>query len=140
MPLVGALSQQLPWRLIEQTLPYGASAPGTPDWRTGSPDRKGGSAPGPLAPQPTPGQRGADAIGRGDDAVGQDEHRDRVAQQELQPAFVGPARVVGQFIDQFTAFGALVAAAPPTAEQTEDLDFLLTLGQLFTQVVYGQLV
>ena len=59
-----------------------------------------------------------------------------------RPAFARFAHLpnVGQFIDQFTAFGALVAAAPPTAEQTEDLDFLLTLGQLFTQVVYGQLV
>lgn len=59
-----------------------------------------------------------------------------------RPAFARFAHLpnVQQFIDQFTAFGALVAAAPPTPEQAEDLDFLLTLGQLFTQVVYGQLI
>ena len=29
---------------------------------------------------------------------------------------------------------------PPSEQQQKDLDFLLTLGQLFTQVVYAQLV
>lgn len=47
---------------------------------------------------------------------------------------------VATFIDQMTAFGALVATAPPTQEQTEDLDLLLSIGQLFTQVVYAQLI
>ncbi len=47
---------------------------------------------------------------------------------------------VATFVEQMTAFGQLVASAPPTQEQTADLDLLLTLGQLFTQVVYGQLV
>ena len=34
----------------------------------------------------------------------------------------------------------MLMTAPPSKEQSEDLDFLLTLGQLFTQVVYAQLV
>jgi acyl-CoA dehydrogenase len=38
------------------------------------------------------------------------------------------------------ALAAMLMASPPTTEQAEDLDFLLTLGQLFTQVVYAQLV
>ena len=61
------------------------------------------------------------------------------------------ANVLGQFwrltkprvvsLIVFTAvIGMLLATAPPSTEQSEDLDFLLTLGQLFTQVVYAQLV
>ena len=36
--------------------------------------------------------------------------------------------------------GELVTTAPPTPEQQKDLDYLRSLGQLFTQVVYAQLV
>jgi acyl-CoA dehydrogenase len=38
------------------------------------------------------------------------------------------------------AFGQLMATAAPRGEQAKDLDFLLNLGQIFTQVVYTQLV
>ncbi len=38
------------------------------------------------------------------------------------------------------ALGDLVATNPPSKEQSADLDFLLDIGQLFTQVVYAQLV
>jgi acyl-CoA dehydrogenase len=38
------------------------------------------------------------------------------------------------------AFGQLMATAGPQGEQGKDLDFLLTIGQIFTQVVYAQLV
>ncbi|MBN2168191.1 MAG: acyl-CoA dehydrogenase [Actinobacteria bacterium] len=34
----------------------------------------------------------------------------------------------------------LLATAPPTEEQVKDFDFLLQLGELFTLVVYGQLI
>ena len=44
------------------------------------------------------------------------------------------------FVDQMQALGLLLMSSPPSKEQSEDLDFLLTLGQLFTQVVYAQLV
>ena len=44
------------------------------------------------------------------------------------------------FLDQVEALGALLMTAPPVEGAAEDLDFLLTLGQLFTQVVYAQLV
>ncbi|MEI2785314.1 MAG: acyl-CoA dehydrogenase family protein [Candidatus Nanopelagicales bacterium] len=47
---------------------------------------------------------------------------------------------VAAFLAQVDAFAALVMTQPPTPEQQKDLDFLLTLGQLFTQVVYAQLV
>ena len=47
---------------------------------------------------------------------------------------------VARFLEQVDAFTALVMSAPPSQEQQKDLDFLLTLGQLFTQVVYAQLV
>lgn len=47
---------------------------------------------------------------------------------------------VAIFIDQMTAFGQLIATHPPTKEQSDDLDFLLSIGQLFTQVVYAQLI
>lgn len=59
-----------------------------------------------------------------------------------RPAFARFAHLpnVATFVEQLTAFGQLVATAPPTKEQQADLDLLLTLGQLFTQVVYAQLV
>ncbi len=47
---------------------------------------------------------------------------------------------VKTFIEQTEVLGALVATNPPSAEQAKDLDMLLTLGQLFTQIVYAQLV
>jgi acyl-CoA dehydrogenase len=47
---------------------------------------------------------------------------------------------VALFLEQVDAFTQLVMTSPPSAEQQKDLDFLLTLGQLFTQVVYAQLV
>ena len=73
----------------------------------------------------------------------------------------GPARGLGkiQFADWRTAYDAfadlpnvallreqaeglvnLVMTAAPDAEQAKDLDFLLALGELFTTVVYGQLI
>jgi alkylation response protein AidB-like acyl-CoA dehydrogenase len=47
---------------------------------------------------------------------------------------------VATFVGQVQAFGQLMAAAGPRGEQARDLDFLLTIGQVFTQVVYAQLV
>ncbi len=38
------------------------------------------------------------------------------------------------------SFAELVTTAGPSADQARDLDFLQVLGQLFTQVVYAQLV
>jgi acyl-CoA dehydrogenase len=47
---------------------------------------------------------------------------------------------VATFLGQVQAFGQLVATAGPQGAQAKDLDFLLTIGQLFTQAVYAQLV
>jgi len=46
---------------------------------------------------------------------------------------------VATFISQVQAFGQLVATAAPRGEQAKDLDFLLNIGQIFTQIVYAQL-
>jgi alkylation response protein AidB-like acyl-CoA dehydrogenase len=42
--------------------------------------------------------------------------------------------------EQAEALRELLMTAPPDETQQQDLDFLLTLGELFTVVVYGQLV
>ena len=47
---------------------------------------------------------------------------------------------VALFLEQVDAFTQVVMTNPPSPEQQKDLDFLLTLGQLFTRVVYAQLV
>lgn len=47
---------------------------------------------------------------------------------------------VGLFYDQATAFCDLLLTAAPDAEQQEDMDFLLALGDIFTLIVYGQLI
>ena len=44
------------------------------------------------------------------------------------------------FKEQIAAFKMLLARATPTEAQTQDVDFLLALGEIFTLVVYGQLV
>jgi acyl-CoA dehydrogenase len=66
----------------------------------------------------------------------------RIEFHDPRPAFARFAHLpnVALFTEQVTALGMLLATAPPSKEQSEDLDFLLTLGQLFTQVVYAQLV
>lgn len=44
------------------------------------------------------------------------------------------------FKGQIEAFKKLLLQAPPDKEQARDMDFLLQLGELFTLVVYGQLI
>jgi len=44
------------------------------------------------------------------------------------------------FREQINTFKALLARATPVGPQTEDVDFLLALGEIFTLVVYGQLI
>ncbi|MFN8125954.1 MAG: acyl-CoA dehydrogenase family protein [Candidatus Nanopelagicales bacterium] len=47
---------------------------------------------------------------------------------------------VAVFREQIDAFTRLVMTAPPSEEQSKDLDYLQVLGQLFTQIVYAQLI
>lgn len=47
---------------------------------------------------------------------------------------------LGVFKQQVALFKQALVGAPPTAEQKKDIDFLLTTGELFTLVVYGQLI
>ncbi len=44
------------------------------------------------------------------------------------------------FKEQVGTFKKFLTTATPTAEQAKDIDFLLILGELFTCVVYGQLI
>jgi len=44
------------------------------------------------------------------------------------------------FRDQIAIFKEALFKASPSAEQAKDIDFLLTIGELFTLVVYGQLI
>ena len=44
------------------------------------------------------------------------------------------------FKDQIAVFKEALFKASPSAEQARDIDFLLTVGELFTLVVYGQLI
>jgi len=46
---------------------------------------------------------------------------------------------VATFTRQLQSFGQLMATAAPRGEQAKDLDFLLNIGQIFTQIVYAQL-
>lgn len=47
---------------------------------------------------------------------------------------------VARFTEQAEAFCELLRTAAPDAAQQGDMDFTLTLGELFTLVVYGQLI
>lgn len=47
---------------------------------------------------------------------------------------------VGVFLQQAEAFQTLLAAAEPTSQQQGDVDFLFSLGELFTLLPYAQLI
>jgi acyl-CoA dehydrogenase len=47
---------------------------------------------------------------------------------------------VTRFTEQAEGLVKLLSTAPPSEEQQKELGFLLTLGELFTLVVYGQLI
>ncbi len=47
---------------------------------------------------------------------------------------------VARFYEQAQAFETLLATAAPDADQQKDLDFMLTIGHLFSLIVYGQLI
>jgi acyl-CoA dehydrogenase len=47
---------------------------------------------------------------------------------------------VALFREQMAVFREMLAGATPTEEQVRDVDFLLALGELFTLVVYAQLI
>lgn len=47
---------------------------------------------------------------------------------------------VVRFNEQVEAFAQLLTVAPPSEEQTKDLDLLMTVGQLFSMVPYAQLI
>jgi hypothetical protein len=47
---------------------------------------------------------------------------------------------VARFAEQAEGLRTLLSTAPPAEDQIRDLDFMLTLGELFTLVVYGQLI
>ena len=47
---------------------------------------------------------------------------------------------VARFLEQAEGLRTLLTTAPPDEEQQKDLDFMLTLGELFTLIVYGQLI
>ena len=61
---------------------------------------------------------------------------------DWRPAFDRFAHLdnVALFREQIDAFTQLVLTAPPTEAQGKDLDYLQILGQLFTQIVYAQLI
>ncbi len=44
------------------------------------------------------------------------------------------------FKEQIASFKAMLAEAGPDEEQAKDIDYMLALGELFTLVVYGQLI
>jgi acyl-CoA dehydrogenase len=61
--------------------------------------------------------------------------------QDPGPAFAAWDQPnVALFREQIAAFKEMLARATPTEEQAKDVDFLLAVGELFTLVVYAQLV
>ncbi len=65
----------------------------------------------------------------------------RIGFPDWRGAFARFSRLpnVATFIGQVQAFGHLMATAAPRGEQAKDLDYLLNIGQIFTQIVYAQL-
>ncbi|GED99187.1 acyl-CoA dehydrogenase family protein [Gordonia crocea] len=61
---------------------------------------------------------------------------------DWKPVYEKHSRIanVETFYGQALKFAEFLTTAAPDAEQQEDLDFLLTVGQLFSLIVYGQLI
>ncbi|CAN5591297.1 acyl-CoA dehydrogenase [soil metagenome] len=61
---------------------------------------------------------------------------------DWRPVYERFARIpnVERFTEQADGVRRLLETAPPDTHQQRDLDFLLTLGELFTLVAYGQLI
>ena len=61
---------------------------------------------------------------------------------DWRAAYAAMAHVpnVARFTEQAEAFTSLLLTAPPQGEQLTDLDFTLAIGELFTLIVYGQLI
>lgn len=60
---------------------------------------------------------------------------------DYRPVFAGSALPnVGIFREQVEAFREFLATAAPDAAQQKDIDSLLAVGEIFTLVVYGQLI
>jgi acyl-CoA dehydrogenase len=66
----------------------------------------------------------------------------KVRFNDWRPAYAPFADVpnVVRFMEQAEGLGTLLNSAPPSADQQRELGFLLTLGELFTLVPYGQLI
>jgi acyl-CoA dehydrogenase len=65
----------------------------------------------------------------------------RIQFHDYVPIFTAhPIPNVETFYDQFRVFKSMLAHAAPSSEQLKDTDFLLKLGEAFTQVVYAQLI
>jgi acyl-CoA dehydrogenase len=47
---------------------------------------------------------------------------------------------VSVFVEQVELFKNLLISAPPTAEQAKNIDYMLAAGELFTLIVYAQLI
>lgn len=62
--------------------------------------------------------------------------------QDWHRAYEGFAGVanVARFVEQAEGLKTLLANAPPSQAQIKDPDFMLALGELFTLIVYGQLI
>jgi alkylation response protein AidB-like acyl-CoA dehydrogenase len=61
---------------------------------------------------------------------------------DWRAVYAGAAHVpnVERFTEQAEGLVTLLTSAPPNEQQQKELGFLLTLGELFTLVVYGQLI
>ena len=65
----------------------------------------------------------------------------RIQFHDYKPVYAGQTQPnVVRFRRQVATFKQLLMAARPSKEQAKDFDFLLILGELFTLVVYGQLI
>jgi acyl-CoA dehydrogenase len=66
----------------------------------------------------------------------------KITFRDYRPVLDGFAAIpnVVAFRKQVDAFVALVAGAPPSTEQQDDVDFSLTIGQLFSLLVYAGVV
>ena len=65
----------------------------------------------------------------------------RIRFQDPAPVFAAwDLPNVAVFREQLALFREMLARATPTEEQAKDVDFLLAVGELFTLVVYAQLV
>lgn len=135
-------------RIVPDAVPAGALAPAATALRwagrraAGTVAKVSTAAKTRLAPPPVISRRRDNADDTFLFAQGPSKGLSRIRFDDWRPVFERFSHIpnVAVFLEQASGLQTLLAAAPPTTEQRADVDFLFSLGEMFTMLPYAQLI